>query len=88
MTSVLSSPNAVIKLVASLAGKTHKTMHKEQTDETMLPLFQTDPDDSIRGQKYIMGRRNWCITSYDETTGYLNFDIRVEKEKGGGRSKG
>ncbi|KIK59848.1 hypothetical protein GYMLUDRAFT_74300 [Collybiopsis luxurians FD-317 M1] len=81
-------PNAVIKLVASLASKTHKTMHKVQTDETMIPLFQQDPDGTSRGQKYIMGRRNWCITSFDENAGDLNFDIRVEIEKGGGRSKG
>jgi hypothetical protein len=81
-------PNAVIRLVASLAGKTHRTMHKSFTDETMIPLFQKDPDGGSRSQKYIMGRRNWCITTYDETTGELNFDIRVEIEKGIGRSKG
>ncbi|KAJ3985530.1 hypothetical protein F5890DRAFT_1572885 [Lentinula detonsa] len=81
-------PGGVIKLVASLAGKTHKTMHKSQTDETMIPLFSKDPDGGHRGQKYIMGRRNWCMTSYDESTGDLNFDIRVEMEKGVGRSKG
>ncbi|KAJ3726024.1 hypothetical protein C8R42DRAFT_424597 [Lentinula raphanica] len=81
-------PGGVIKLVASLAGKTHKTMHKSQTDETMIPLFAKEPDGSNRGQKYIMGRRNWCITSYDESTGDLKFDIRVEIEKGIGRSKG
>ncbi|KAF9069811.1 hypothetical protein BDP27DRAFT_1324632 [Rhodocollybia butyracea] len=81
-------PNAVIRLVASLAGKTHKTMHRVQTDETMIPLFQQDPDGSPRGQKFIMGRRNWCITTYDSTTGDLKFDIRVEIEKGGGRTQG
>ncbi|KAJ3991526.1 hypothetical protein F5050DRAFT_1802118 [Lentinula boryana] len=81
-------PGGVIKLVASLAGKTHKTMHRLQTDETMIPLFSKDPDGGHRGQKYIMGRRNWCMTSYDESTGDLNFDIRVEMEKGVGRSKG
>ncbi|KAF5391297.1 hypothetical protein D9757_001947 [Collybiopsis confluens] len=81
-------PNAVIKLVAALANKTHRTMHKVQTDETMIPLFQQEPDGSSRNQKYIMGRRNWTKVSYEEGSGDLNFDIRVEIERGGGRSKG
>jgi hypothetical protein len=31
-----------------------------------------------------MGSRNWCRAEVDETTGEFLFDIRVEKEKGGG----
>jgi hypothetical protein len=35
-----------------------------------------------------MGRRNWCRVEWDEQTGALEFDIRVEKEKGGGVTAG
>jgi len=81
-------PNGVIALVSSLASKVHKTMHHEQTDETMIALFEKDPDGSSRKQKYIMGRRNYCITTWDEVTGDLVFTIRVEKEKGVGQTVG
>ncbi|KAF6764847.1 hypothetical protein DFP72DRAFT_985955 [Ephemerocybe angulata] len=63
-------PNGVITLVSSLAGKVHKTLHSIETDECM--------------QRYIMGRRNWCVAEYDERTGGVLFDIRVEREKGYG----
>ncbi|EEB86573.1 hypothetical protein MPER_16425 [Moniliophthora perniciosa FA553] len=82
------SPNGVITMVSSLATKTHQTLHRVETDEVMLPVFATETDDSPRKHKYIMGKRNWCMTSWDESTGDLIFDIRVEKEKGCGRSKG
>jgi hypothetical protein len=81
-------PNPVITLVSSLAGKTHKTMHHVDTDEVMVPLFATDTDGSSRKQKYIMGRRNWCIIETDPNTGELLFDVRVEKAKGEGNSVG
>ncbi|ESK96912.1 plasma membrane protein [Moniliophthora roreri MCA 2997] len=81
-------PNGVITMVSSLATKTHKTLHHIETDEVMLPIFTMETDDSPRKQKYIMGKRNWCMTSWDESTGDLIFDIRVEKEKGCGHSKG
>lgn len=35
-----------------------------------------------------MGRRNYCITTWDEVTGDLVFTIRVEKEKGVGQTVG
>jgi hypothetical protein len=35
-----------------------------------------------------MGRRNWCQVDWDQLTGELNFDIRVEKEKGLGETVG
>jgi hypothetical protein len=35
-----------------------------------------------------MGRRNWCKVNWDEGTGDLVFDIRVEKEKGHGQTVG
>ncbi|KAK7054953.1 hypothetical protein VNI00_003416 [Paramarasmius palmivorus] len=81
-------PNAVITMVSSLATKTHKTMHHVETDEVMLPVFNTETDGSPRKQKFIMGQRNWCLTSWDESTGDLIFDIRVEIEKGCGRTIG
>ncbi|KAF9264742.1 hypothetical protein L218DRAFT_862250 [Marasmius fiardii PR-910] len=81
-------PNAVISMVSSLATKTHKTLHHLETDETMLPIFSTEGDGSSRKQKYIMGKRNWCSSWLDESTGELIFDIRVEKDKGVGKSTG
>ena len=81
-------PNPVITLVSSLASKTHKTLHHIDTDETMVPLFGKDTDGSSRKQKYIMGRRNWCIMERDEMTGEMIFDVRVERAKGEGNSVG
>lgn len=34
-----------------------------------------------------MGARNWCSVTYDEQSGELEFDIRVEKVRGGGETK-
>jgi hypothetical protein len=31
-----------------------------------------------------MGKRNWCRVEWDEQTGEVEFDIRVEREKGCG----
>jgi len=53
-----------------------------------IPLFQKDTDGSPRKLKYIMGRRNWCSIRWDDTTGELLFDLRVEKQKGCGRTVG
>jgi hypothetical protein len=53
-----------------------------------IPLFQKDTNGSARKQKYIMGRRNWCSVKWDESTGDVIFDIRVEKDKGLGRTVG
>ncbi|KAF5365719.1 hypothetical protein D9758_003279 [Tetrapyrgos nigripes] len=81
-------PAGVITMVSSLASKTHKTLHHIKTDEIMMPVFQTETDGSSRKQKFIMGRRNWCQVSWDEGSGDLIFDLRVEKEKGAGTSVG
>jgi hypothetical protein len=35
-----------------------------------------------------MGRRNWCSIRWDQKTGELSFDIRVEREKGVGETVG
>ncbi|KAL1680859.1 hypothetical protein EV122DRAFT_206983 [Schizophyllum commune] len=81
-------PAAVIRLVSSLASKTHKTLHYAETDETMVPLFEREPDGSSRGQRYIMGRRNYCEIDWDRSSGDVIFDVRIEKEKGVGQTVG
>ncbi|KAF9566336.1 hypothetical protein CPC08DRAFT_628649 [Agrocybe pediades] len=82
-------PNAVITMVSSLATKVHKTLHSIGTDETMIPLFSKEPlTGQSRKQKYIMGKRNWCLVEWDNQTGDVIFDIRVEKEKGCGVTAG
>ncbi|KAF7967663.1 hypothetical protein HWV62_17338 [Athelia sp. TMB] len=81
-------PAGVISMVSSLATNTHRTLHHADTDETMIPIFTFETDGSKRKQKYIMGKRNWCCVDWDGTTGALKFDIRVEKQKGGGVTVG
>ncbi|KAF8626225.1 hypothetical protein AX15_004912 [Amanita polypyramis BW_CC] len=81
-------PAAVLAMVSSLATKTHKALHRIDTDETMAPLFSDDTDGSQRKQKHIMGRRNWCQITWESSTGELIFDLRVEKEKGIGTTVG
>jgi hypothetical protein len=81
-------PVAVLTMVGSLAGKTHKAMHYCDTDETMIPLFDKDTNGSNNKQKFIMGKRNWTAVSWDPRSGDLVFDIRVEIERGGGQTKG
>lgn len=79
-------PGGVLAMVNTLGAKAHKTMHYAETDETMVPLFTKDTDGSSRKQKYIMGRRNWCSINWAANSAELVFDIRVEKEKGAGRT--
>ncbi|EGO20988.1 hypothetical protein SERLADRAFT_351219 [Serpula lacrymans var. lacrymans S7.9] len=81
-------PNGVITMVSTLATKVHKTLHHADTDESMIPLFEMEPDGSSRKQKFVMGRRNWCSVHWDNRTGDLVFDIRVEKQKGYGVTVG
>ncbi|KAG7452679.1 uncharacterized protein BT62DRAFT_880537 [Guyanagaster necrorhizus] len=81
-------PMGVITMVCSLASKNHRTLHHVETDETMLPLFSKDTDGSYRKLRYIMGRRNWCSVDWEQSSGDLMFDIRVEKEKGLGITVG
>ena len=45
----------------------------------------TDKDFLCHGS--IIGARNWCSVEYHQETGELEFDIRVEKVKGGGETK-
>ncbi|KAH9926121.1 uncharacterized protein B0H18DRAFT_1085075 [Fomitopsis serialis] len=80
-----SPPNPVLTMVSSLATKTHRTLHRISTDETMIPLFEKEPNGQPAKSKCIMGRRNWCAVWW-ETSGDLVFDMRVEIEKGIGRT--
>jgi len=81
-------PNGVLSMVAILSDKKHRTMHYCDTDETMIPLFEKDPNGSASKSKYIMGRRNWCQVDWDPKTGDLVFSIQVEREKGMGQTVG
>ncbi|KAJ2936438.1 hypothetical protein H1R20_g654, partial [Candolleomyces eurysporus] len=81
-------PAGVITMVSSLASKVHKTLHSTETDENMLPIFATEPNGQSRKQRFIMGRRNWCHVEFDERSGAIMFDIRVEREKGYGATVG
>ncbi|TFK88792.1 hypothetical protein K466DRAFT_575189 [Polyporus arcularius HHB13444] len=83
-----SPPNGVITMVSTLSTKTHRTLHHADTDETMIPIFERDPDGSAPKSKYIMGRRNWCSVRWDPQTGDLVWDIRVEIQKGNGQTSG
>ena len=80
-------PPAVISLLNKLAGKKHRSLFYCGTKETMVPLFQTDLQDKKHKDKYIIGARNWCSVQYDPTSGELQFDLRVEKVRGGGETK-
>lgn len=54
-----------------------------------MPLFTQEPDGTPReDNKYIMGRRNWCAVWREMSSGEMVFDIRVEREKGFGKSVG
>ncbi|TFY69275.1 hypothetical protein EVG20_g3222 [Dentipellis fragilis] len=81
-------PGGVLKMVSTLATKTHRTMHYAETDETMMPIFDKEPDGGAAKSKYIMGRRNWCSIALDLSSGDMIFDIRVEKQKGYGETAG
>ena len=106
LSTIYRPPNAVISLVNNRATKVHTTLHRNDTDETMvcpvfirltdtqvfnstqIPLFQKDTNESPCGTKYVMARRNWCKVELNTQTGELVFDIRIEKEKGCGVTKG
>ena len=43
-----SPPNGVITMVSTLATKTHRTLHHEETDETMVRAFLFGHFSSLR----------------------------------------
>lgn len=63
-------------------------MHHLQTDEVMVPLFSKTPNGQKGKYKYVAGARNYTAVEWDEKSGELVFDIRVEKMKGQGETEG
>jgi hypothetical protein len=59
-----------------------------RTMNLQMPLFIKDTNDTPCSSKYVMPRRNYCSVELNSYTGALIFDIRVEKEKGGGQTVG
>ncbi|PWN33689.1 uncharacterized protein FA14DRAFT_136026 [Meira miltonrushii] len=80
-------PPAVISMLNKLAAKKHRSLFYIGTKETMVPLFDTDLQGKPHKDKYIMGARNWCAVDYLEQSGELEFDLRIETEKGNGITK-
>jgi len=81
-------PNGMLTMLRWLSTKRHREMYYANTDEGMIPLFTKDTDGSKPKSLYIMGRRNWCCITLQEPSGGLLFDIRMEKEKGHGKTVG
>ncbi|RSH76798.1 uncharacterized protein EHS24_005194, partial [Apiotrichum porosum] len=80
-------PGPVAWLVAKLGGHKHRTLHRKHTDEDMVDVFQKDTDGSHVKRPYVLARRNYASIEY-KSSGALEFDIRVEKEKGAGTTIG
>ncbi|KAK4058644.1 hypothetical protein OIO90_000088 [Microbotryomycetes sp. JL221] len=80
-------PPAVITMVSTLGKKRHKTLHYVETDEELIPMFETDTDGSKLKNNTVMGRRNYCLANYDATTGELDLSLQVETEQGKGTTK-
>lgn len=79
-------PPALVGLQGKLNKKVHKTLHHENTDETMMDVFKTDTDGKTLKNPYFMGRRNYCI-AHTDPQGDLCFGIMVEKQQGVGETK-
>lgn len=80
-------PPAVISMLNKLASKKHRSLFYLGTKESMVPLFDTDLAGKPHKDKYIMGARNWCAVKYLEDSEELEFDLRIETEKGNGITK-
>ncbi|KAL1409475.1 hypothetical protein Q8F55_003458 [Vanrija albida] len=76
-------PAGAAAMVAKLSGHKHRTLHKQRTDEMMLPIFDKDTDGKKQRKPYVLPRRNYTAIQYLDT-GDLLFDLRVEKFKGAG----
>lgn len=49
------------EMMGDILNKRNKTHHlNQETDENMIPLFTHDVDGSIRNNKRLLPRRNWC----------------------------
>lgn len=80
-------PPAVINMLNKLAAKKHRSLFYIGTKESMVPLFETDLQGRPHKDKHIMGARNWCAVTYSEETQELEFDLKIETEKGNGTTK-
>jgi len=81
-------PAALVGLQGQLNKKTHKTLHSDGIDETMIAVFEHDTDGSKLKNPYFMGRRNYCLNTVLPGTNELEYDIRVEIAQGIGETKG
>ena len=64
---------------------TRKSYRLNLTD-SQVPLFKKDTDGTPLKANLVMGRRNWCQVEWDQPSGDLIFDIRVERAQGHGNS--
>jgi len=80
-------PPGAAAMVAMLGGNKHRTLHGDNTDEVMIPLFVEDTDGTPMKRKFVQPRRNYASVEYLEESGDLVFDFRVEKVQGGGDTK-
>lgn len=77
-------PSAVLYAIRTLGKKRHSTLHNLDTDEELVKLFAHDTDGTPHKLQTVMGRRNYCVMSLDESTGNLDFSIQVETKQGAG----
>jgi hypothetical protein len=75
-------PAPVISMLNKLASKTHRSLWSSGIKESMVPLFEEGLQGQKQNDRYVCGARNWCAVDYDERSGALQFDLRVEVEKG------
>jgi hypothetical protein len=80
-------PGGAAKMISQLGSHKHRTLHKMQTNERLIPLFTNDTDGKPMSRKLVQARRNYTIVEY-LPTGELVFDIRVEKSQGLGETVG
>jgi len=71
-----------------LSSQTRQPSYHSLLGPFQQPIFVKEPTGQPRKQKYIMGKRNWCRVEWDEQNGEMEFDIRVEREKGCGVTTG
>lgn len=80
-------PPAVIAMLNKLAQKKHRTLLWAGVAEHAVPTFDEGLDGQKQKTKYIVGARNWCAVTLDPTSKDLEFELRVEKQKGSGECK-
>ncbi|SCZ95844.1 BZ3500_MvSof-1268-A1-R1_Chr8-1g09834 [Microbotryum saponariae] len=80
-------PPPVITMVSTFGKKKHKTLHHADTDEELIPIFETDTDDSKLKQNTVMGRRNYVLVDHHHESGELGWLIQVEVKQGSGTTK-